>query len=160
MAILDSLRRLLDENHVHYEVHAHPVSYTARETAAVDHVPPSEMAKVVVLRGHDRLLMAVLPASHTLDLDRLRRTVGDPELRLASEREFAGAFAACEPGAVPPFGRLFGISLWVDDALGRERETVFNGGNHRETVHLAYADYVRIAKPEFGEFSHRGIVAH
>src|SRR5688572_12005663 len=85
MAILRSLKRLLDDGQVHYEVHAHPRTFTARETAAADHVPPSEMAKVVVLRGHDRFLMAVMPASHVLDLERLRETVGDRELTLASE---------------------------------------------------------------------------
>jgi Ala-tRNA(Pro) deacylase len=100
--------------------------------------------------------MAVLPASHTLDLERLRETTGEPGLRLAAEREFADAFPDCEPGAIPPFGQLFGMPVWVDDSLGRERETVFNGGNHRETVHLAYQDFVRLAKPQFGEFSRRG----
>ena len=155
MAILQGLQRLLDDNHVRYEVHAHRRAFTATDTAAADHVAPSEMAKVLVLRGGERFLMAVLPASHTLDLDRLRATVGDTELRLASEREFADAFPACEPGAIPPFGQLFGMPVWVDDSLGRERETVFNGGNHRETVHLAYQDFVRLAKPEFGEFSRR-----
>jgi len=158
MAILKSLQRLLDDNHVRYEVHAHPRSFTAKETAAADHIPPSEMAKVLVLKARDQFLMAVLPASHTLDVDRLRDTVGDEELRLASEREFAGAFPACEPGAIPPFGQLFDMPLWVDDSLGRERETVFNGGNHRETVHIAYQDFVRLAKPHFGEFSRRGDV--
>jgi Ala-tRNA(Pro) deacylase len=160
MAILRDLKRLLDENHVDYEVHAHPRAFTAKETAAADHVPPSEMAKVLVLRGQDRFLMAVLPASHVLDLDRLREAVGDAELRLASEREFVDVFPTCEPGAIPPFGQLFDMPVWVDDSLGRERETVFNGGNHNETVHLAYKDFVRLAKPQFGEFSRRGDVAH
>ena len=159
MAILRSLKRLLDDGQVQYEVHAHPRTFTAKETAAADHVPPSEMAKVVVLRGHDRFLMAVMPASHMLDLDRLRETVGDRELTLASEREFADAFPSCEVGAIPPFGQLFGMPLWVDDSLGREKETVFNAGNHQETVHLAYRDFVRLAKPQFGEFSRRGDVA-
>ena len=159
MAILRSLKRLLDDGQVHYEVHAHPRTFTAKETAAADHVPPSEMAKVVVLRGHDRFLMAVMPASHMLDLERLRETVGDRELTLASEREFADAFPSCEVGAIPPFGQLFGMPLWVDDSLGREKETVFNAGNHQETVHLAYRDFVRLAKPQFGEFSRRGDVA-
>ena len=156
MAIMQSLQRLLDDNRVHYEVHRHPTSFTAKETAAADHVPPSEMAKVVVLKSGDRFLLAVLPATHTLDVDLIRETAGDARLRLASEREFADAFADCEPGAIPPFGQLFGMPMWVDDSLGREREMVFNAGNHRETVHLAYADFVRLAKPEFGEFSRRG----
>jgi len=156
MAILQSLQRLLDDNRVHYEVHAHRRTFTARETAAADHVPPSEMAKVVVLKTDDRFLLAVLPATHTLDVDLLRETVGDDHLRLASEREFVDAFRECEPGAIPPFGQLFDVPMWVDDSLGREREMVFNAGTHRETVHLAYDDFVRLAKPEFGEFSRRG----
>jgi len=157
MAIMQSLQRLLDDNRVRYEVHAHSRSFTAKETAAADHVPPSEMAKVVVLKSGERFLLAVLPATRTLDLDILRETVGDAKLRLASEREFADVFAGCEPGAIPPFGQLFGMPTWVDDSLGRERELVFNAGNHRETVHLAYEDFVRLAKAEFGEFSRRGV---
>jgi Ala-tRNA(Pro) deacylase len=158
MAILQSLKRLLDDNHVAYEVHTHRLTFTAKDTAVADGVPSSEMAKVLVLRGHDRLVLAVVPASRTLELDRLRETVGDPELRFASEREFTDAFPACEPGAIPPFGGLFDMPVWVDDSLGREKETVFNGGNHRETVHIAYQDFVRLAKPQFGEFSRRGDV--
>jgi Ala-tRNA(Pro) deacylase len=157
MAIMQSLQRLLDDNRVRYQVHAHPTSFTAKETAAADHVPPSEMAKVVVVKSDERFLLVVLPATHTLDLDLLRETVGDAKLRLASEGEFADAFADCEPGAIPPFGQLFDMPTWVDDSLGREREMVFNAGNHRETVHLAYGDFVRLAKAEFGEFSRRGV---
>jgi len=104
MAILWSLQRLLDDHHVPYEVHAHPRAFTARETAVADRVPPSEMAKVLVLKSRERFLMAVIPASRTLDVDRLRDTVGDDELRLASEDEFVDEFPACEPGAIPPFG--------------------------------------------------------
>ena len=159
MAIMHSLQRLLDDSRVRYEVHAHPTSFTARQTAAADHVPPSEMAKVLVLTSEERFVLAVLPATHTLDIDLLRETVGDSTLRLASEHEFAEAFVECELGAIPPFGRLFGMPTWVDDSLGREREMVFNAGNHRETVHLAYDDFVRLAKPEFGGFSRRGDVA-
>jgi Ala-tRNA(Pro) deacylase len=155
MAILSSLQRLLDANHVPYEVHAHRTAMTAAEIAAADHVPRSEVAKVVVLRSGERFLLAVLPAGRQLDLDRFRTLAGDPELRLASEGEFAGIFPACELGAIPPIGDLWGLPVWVDDALGREAETVFSGGNHHETVHVAYRDFVRLAKPTFGEFSRR-----
>jgi Ala-tRNA(Pro) deacylase len=56
---------------------------------------------------------------------------------------------------MPPFGDLFGMPLWVDDSLGRETQTVFNAGNHRETVHIAFQDFVRLARPEFGAFTRR-----
>ena len=155
MAILPSLQRLLDGNHIPYQVHTHRPAMTAAELADADHVPPSEVAKVVVLRSGERFLLAVLPAARQLDLARLRALTGDPELRLATETDFADVFPACELGAIPPIGELFGVPVWVDDSLGRETETVFSGGNHHETVHLAYRDFVRLAKPVFGEFSIR-----
>lgn len=128
---------------------------TAAELARADHVPPSEVAKTLVLRSGDRWILAVLPATRHLDLPRLRELAGDPQLRLASESELAGLFPMCELGAVPPIGPLWGVPVWVDDALGREAETVFTGGNHHETVHLAYRDFVRLTRPSFGAFSTR-----
>ena len=155
MAILSSLQQFLDAHHVPYQVHAHRTAMTAAEIAAADHVPASEVAKVVVLRSGGRFLLAVLPATRHLDLDRLRVLADDPELRLASEDEFAGLFPACELGAIPPIGELWGLPVWVDDSLGREAETVFSGGTHHEAVHVPYRDFVRVAKPMFGEFSRR-----
>ena len=158
MAIVSSLQRLLDANQVRYEVHAHRKAMTAAEIAMADHVSPSEVAKVVVLRSGEGFLLAVLPAARHLDLERLRMLAGDPQLRLASEGEFADIFPACELGAIPPIGELWDLPVWVDDSLGREAETVFSGGNHRETVHVAYRDFVRLARPTFGEFSRRAPV--
>src|SRR5262245_60410047 len=156
MAILASLQRLLDGNHVPYEVHSHRSAMTAAELAAADHVPPSEVAKTVVLRSGERCLLAVLPATRHLDIKTLRTLADDPKLRLATESELAGLFPGCELGAIPPISDLWGAPVWVDDSLGREDETAFSGGNHHETVHLAYRDFVRIAKPTFGAFSARG----
>ena len=155
MAILSSLQRLLDAKDVRYEVHAHRRAMTAAEVAAADHVPPSEVAKVVVLRSGERFVLAVLPAARRLDVERLRALAGDPELRVAREGEFAGVFPACELGAIPPIPELWGLPVWVDDALGREAETVFSAGTHRDAVHIAYRDFIRLAQPTFGEFSMR-----
>jgi Ala-tRNA(Pro) deacylase len=156
MAILPSLQRLLDGHRVPYEVHSHRRAMTAAELASADHVPPSEVAKTVVLRAGERFLLAVMPATRHLDLERLRALASDPDLRLATEAEFASVFAACELGAIPPIGALWGVPVWVDDSLGREAETVFSAGNHHEAVHVAYRDFVRIANATFGEFSTRG----
>jgi Ala-tRNA(Pro) deacylase len=155
MAILANLQRLLDGQRIPYEVHSHRSAMTAAELARADHVPPSEVAKTVVLRSGDRWLLAVLPATRHLDLTRLRELAGDPLLRLASEDELEGLFPTCELGAIPPIGDLWGLPVWVDDALGREAETVFTGGSHHETVHLAYRDFVRLTRPNFGAFSIR-----
>ena len=153
--MLPRLKQLLEAEHVPYQVHPHRVAYQATAVAAADHVPASEMAKVLVLRSDRQFVMAVLPATRDLELQRLRDLVGDPRLVLADETEFASLFPGCETGAMPPFGDLFGMPLWVDDSLGREEETVFNAGNHRETVHISYRDFVRLAHPEFGDFGRR-----
>jgi Ala-tRNA(Pro) deacylase len=153
MAMMERLKQFLDSSHVPYELHEHAPANTATAVAAADHVPCSEMAKVVLLRAGTHYVMAVVPASRRLDLVRTRDAVEEPGLELAAESELVQLFPDCEKGAMPPFGNLFGIPVWVDDALGRESETVFNAGNHRETVHMAYADFVRLAKPSFGALS-------
>jgi Ala-tRNA(Pro) deacylase len=151
--MMERLKQYLDTNRVSYRVHRHSRANTATAVAAADRVPPSEMAKVVLLRCGERYLMAVLPASRRLDLERVRTAIGEPDVELADEREVSEVFPDCETGAMPPFGNLFGMPVWVDDALGRESETVFNAGNHRETVHMAYRDFVRLAHASFGELA-------
>ena len=57
-----------------------------------------------------------------------------------------------------PFRGLYLSADQAADSLGREAEPVFSGGNHHEAVHLAYRDFVRLAKPTFGAFSTRAPV--
>lgn len=153
MAMMARLREFLEMHHVPYEVHEHEQALTATAVAEADGVPQSEMAKVVMLRSARHYLMTVIPACRRLDLERVRSVTEERDLEIASEAELAGLFPECETGAMPPFGNLFGIPVWVDDALGRETETVFNAGNHCETVHMAYADFVRLVHPSFGELA-------
>jgi len=150
MAMMARLREFLETHHVPYELHRHKHAFTATAVAEADRVPKSEMAKVVMLRSARHYLMTVIPACQRLDLERVRAATDEQDLEMASEDELSGLFPDCETGAMPPFGNLFGIPVWVDDALGRETETVFNAGNHRETIHMAYADFVRLVHPSFG----------
>ena len=153
MPILRKLREFLDANRVSYEVHFHRPAFTAQEVAAADHVPGREMAKVVIVEGGGDYLMAVLPAPYHVALGRLAKAAGTPGLRLATEPEFAGAFPGCEPGAMPPFGNLYGVPVWVDESLTRDDKIVFNAGNHEQTVRMAYADFARLVQPRVAPFS-------
>ena len=145
--VLRKLKEFLDANRVPYEVRSHRTAYTAQEIAAEEHIPGREMAKVVMLRDGRDYLMAVLPAPYHVGLDRLRRATRRPGLRLASEAEFARIFPECDPGAMPPFGNLYGMSVWVDEELARDDEIAFNAGNHAETVHMKYGDFARLVHP-------------
>jgi Ala-tRNA(Pro) deacylase len=147
MPILTRLKEFLDGNNVKYVSMTHAPAYTAQEIAAAQHVPGEEFAKVVIARAGGRFVMAVLEAPQRLDLDKLARQLPEKQAALASENEFKGLFPQCEPGAMPPFGNLFGLEVFVDRDLERDEEIVFQAGTHRDTVRMAYADFVRLVRP-------------
>jgi Ala-tRNA(Pro) deacylase len=147
MPILAKLKEFLDANGVRYTVGAHPTAYTAQQVADAEHIPAREMAKVVVVRDGRAYLMVVLPAPYHVALERLEKATGRADLRLATESEFVALFSGCEPGAMPPFGNLYGIPVWVDESLARDDVIAFNAGNHQQTVHMQYADFARLVQP-------------
>lgn len=139
---------LLEREHVHYEVLHHPRTYTAQGAAAALHVRGREFAKAVILKTDDgRLVMAVVPAPRPVDLAAAAHALG-ARVSLAPEDEFLRQFEDCEPGAEPPFGTLYGMSVCVDESLRRERDIVFNAGNHDEAIRMRYGDFERIVHPE------------
>ena len=152
MPILGKLKEFLDANRVAYEVRTHTPAVTAQEIAAAPHVPGREMAKVVILRSGSEFLMAVLPAPYLVDVQALAKAAGRPDIKLATESEFADLFPQCERGAMPPFGNLYGLPVWVDGSLARDKEIWFNAGTHDQTVHMAYADFVRVVQPKIATF--------
>ena len=155
MPILGKLKEFLDANRVAYEVRTHIPAFTAQEIAAAQHVPGREMAKVVILRAGGEFLMAVLPAPYLVDVQALAKAAGKPDLKLAAESDFAALFPQCERGAMPPFGNLYGLPVWVDGSLARDKEIWFNAGTHDQTVHMAYADFVRVVQPKVATFGRR-----
>lgn len=140
-------KEYLDEQGVRYETVTHPTTYTSQETAAEAHVPGRHFAKAVAVRIDDRLALAVLPATDQVDLDKLRNSVGAQSVELASENDFADRFPGCEVGAMPPFGNLFEMEVFVSPHLAEADEIAVNAGTHSEVVKLAYADFARLVKP-------------
>ncbi|MDR7518590.1 MAG: YbaK/EbsC family protein [Armatimonadota bacterium] len=149
----ERLEAYLREQGVRYEVTPHPEAYTAQEIAAVEHVPGRQFAKVVIADVDGQQVMLVLPAASRVDLVRLRVALGAKVARLAREEEFAAKFPDCETGAMPPFGNLYGMPVYMDRRLHEQPRVVFNACSHRETISLATADYVRLAGPKVIEFT-------
>lgn len=148
MPVLTKLREFLDQNKVAYEVLSHRQAFTAQEVAEAQHVPGKEVAKVVILRSGAQFVMVVLPAPYALDLERARRAIGQPDLVFASEIEFSNLFPQCEPGAMPPFGNLYDMAVWVDETLLGDEMIVFNAGTHTQTIRMRYADFARLVQPK------------
>jgi Ala-tRNA(Pro) deacylase len=141
------LHQLLDANHVDYQTIAHPTAYTAQETAALAHVSGHELAKTVIVNIDGALAMVVQNASSMVPLGRLRAATGAQDVQLASEREFRDRFPDCELGAMPPFGNLYGMDVFVTEALAQDERIAFNAGTHTELIRLRYADFAKLAQP-------------
>jgi Ala-tRNA(Pro) deacylase len=147
------LREYLDEAGVKYVTLQHSKAFTAAEIAASAHVPGRELAKTVVVELDGEMAMAVLPANQWVDVLELRDVTGASEVRLASESEFKDRFPGCEVGAMPPFGNLWDMPVYVDDRLAEDEEIAFNAGSHTELVRMRWADYVRLVHPRITEFA-------
>jgi len=91
--------------------------------------------------------MAVLPASAHVDIPRLRQITGRAGLDLAREAEFSRLFPDCDVGAMPPFGRLYGVEVYLDRSLAESNEIVFEGGTHHEEIRMPVTEYLRIERP-------------
>jgi Ala-tRNA(Pro) deacylase len=147
------LKEFLDSNKVKYVTISHSMAYTATEIAASAHIPEKELAKTVVLKIDGKMAMAVLSASHKIDFDRLKGTLGAGSVELASEVEFKDRFSDCDIGAMPPFGNLYGMEVFVADSLAEDKEIAFNAGSHTELIKLSYGDFERLVKPKVVTFS-------
>ncbi len=149
----ERLEAYLREHKVRYAVTPHQEAYTAQEVAAAEHVPGRQVAKVVMANADGRLVMLVLPAPARVDLVRLRTALKAKMVRLAGEEEFTSVFPDCDVGAMPPFGNLYNVPVYMDRSLGDAPQIVFNAGTHRETMTVAAADYQRLAGPTIIEFA-------
>ena len=148
MAILKKLKMVLDEAKVPYEVYNHALAYTAQEIAARQHVSGNELAKVVMIEADDQLVMGVIRGNDKIALHVVEESLNVRHARLATEDEFIARFPECEVGAMPPFGHLFGLSVYVDPALAKDEYIYFNAGNHVQTVRLRYQDFARLVQPQ------------
>ncbi|MAE63978.1 MAG: deacylase [Phycisphaeraceae bacterium] len=144
---MQKLRKFLDENGVKYVTMSHSPAYTAQEIAAAAHVPGRELAKTVMVKIDGRMAMVVLPATQKIDFEVLREATGVDHVELASEREFADRFPDCELGAMPPFGNLFDMDVYVAETLTDDEEIAFNAGAHTELIKVYFVDFERLVRP-------------
>jgi Ala-tRNA(Pro) deacylase len=147
------LKAFLDENNVRYVTIKHSSAYTSQEIASSAHVSGKEFAKTVMIKIDNEMAMAVLPASYQVDFKLLNEIFKDQKVELATESEFKNLFPDCEVGAMPPFGHLYSMEVFVAEALRDNKEIVFNAGSHKELIRMDYEDYEKLAEPKILKFS-------
>lgn len=143
----------LDQNKVKYITIKHSLAFTAQETAASAHIPGKSMAKTVMINIKGKLAMAVLPASNKINFPELKGSLGIDSVKLAHENEFLNMFPDCEVGAMPPFGNLYGMDVYVAKSLTENEEIAFNSCSHSELIQMKYKDFERLVQPKVFEFS-------
>src|SRR6266513_6318075 len=146
MEIPKQLIECLKENKVSYEVLHHPEAVTAQRIAQAEHVKGRHHAKVVMVKSGEQHLMTVLPADHQIDLEKVGKAIGKTA-SLDREEEFKSLFPDCATGAMPPFGNLYGLPMYVDERLAQEEYIVFEAGTHTDAIKLSYHDYEKMVKP-------------
>jgi len=154
---LRKLKEFLDSHSIKYVTIAHSQAFTAQEIAATAHIPGRELAKTVMVKIDRKMAMAVVPASYRVDFDLLKQAAGANRVGLASEQEFKDLFPECEVGAMPPFGNLYGMEVFVAESLAENEEIAFNAGSHTELIRMAYKDFETHVKPKVAKISSKPV---
>jgi len=153
MPMSQKVQEYLDSKNIRFELLPHYPAFPAQKTAQSLHVSGKHFAKSVILHADGRLVMAVLPASHRLNLHDLRQELEAHRLEMAPESEVEKICGDCELGAFPPFGHFYGMDTWVDRTLAQSEEIVFNAGTHTEAIRMKYADFVKLESPRMASFA-------
>ncbi len=147
------LKEYLDKHKVPYIIVTHSQSFTAQQIAASAHIPGKNMVKTVMVMINGQMAMAVLPASYYVDFNLLKEITGEENVRLASEMEFKDMFPDCEVGAMPPFGNLYNLEVFVARVLKDDDEIAFNAGTHTEIIQMSYRDFEKLVRPKVLKFA-------
>ena len=144
---IKKVKDYLDNNNIKYVIISHSPAYTSLEVAASAHVPGNLLAKTVMVKIDGRMTMVVLPSSYKIDFNLLKELTTAKKIELADEDEFKSMFPNCEVGAMPPFGNLYKMEVYVAESLTKGEEIAFAAGSHSELIKLAYNDFKKLVKP-------------
>jgi Ala-tRNA(Pro) deacylase len=147
------LDEFLIQRRIPFERMYHQPAFTADRVAQYLHVPGKDVAKTVLLRTPHGYVLAVLPATHHVDLDQVKRDLGEESVEMATEQEIEQLFQDCERGAMPPFGSLYQLPTIVDDALAKDEKIVFEAQNHEEAIRMTFHDFAELERPRIGHFA-------
>lgn len=153
MPIPQAIKSYLYDNKVGFEAIHHQRDYTAQQTAADTHTKGKDFAKTVILFVDNKYCMAVVPAIYQVDLEKFKKQVNAKEVSLASEEEIKSICSDCEVGAMPPFGPLYDLPVYVSHHLAEDHMITFNGGTHEDVIRMRYKDLEELVKPTVSDIT-------
>jgi Ala-tRNA(Pro) deacylase len=147
------VKKYLDDEGIKYVSIQHSPAFTMQEVAESTHLPGNQMAKTVIVELDGQMAMAVLPANRKIIAQDLKDVTGSERVKFASEQDFLKRFPDCEIGAMPPFGNLYDMEVFVAESLTRNEEIAFNAGSHTEVIKMSFADFERLVHPKVLAFT-------
>ena len=153
MAKLSDVIEYLKRNNAPYEVIDHAPAYSAHEVALASHVLEKDLAKTLIVYADGKYFMFIMPADHRIVDHQLHEIVGGKHIHLATEEDLQQLFPDCEIGAMPPFGNLYALPVFVDNSLTGDEMITFNACSHTRSIRMKMADFQRLVKPTVAEFS-------
>ena len=149
----ERLQEFLKARRAEYQLITHTGGVTAQEQAAASHTSGWSWAKVVMVKERDGFVMALLPACCVLDLNRLKGFIGHGEIRLATAEEIGRVVPDCGPGAIPPFGALHGLRVFIDRALIIAPEITMPAGDLTTAIRMRATEFRRLSDFKEGDFA-------
>jgi Ala-tRNA(Pro) deacylase len=151
MQVFDKIKALLDSNNIKYEVMNHEPTFTSEQSARARGTEMKQGAKALVMKTDDAYIMAVLSAAKKVDSAKLREVANTTNLHFV-DKDKVFELTGCKVGAVPPFGNLFGLKVFVDISLGENEIIAFNAGSNSRSIKMRYEDYIKLVLPKAADF--------
>ena len=144
----------LNAKHIQFSMIYHAPTESAQMAACAMHLPGKEVAKAVALQAGSREILAVLPASYRINFEKLSAITG-VEVRLMDEEAYSELFPDCERGVIPAFGELYGVPVYLDEALAEDPEIILSAGTYHDSVRMGNVDFVHLAEPQICSFAEK-----
>ncbi|HYL82630.1 MAG TPA: YbaK/EbsC family protein [Candidatus Angelobacter sp.] len=154
MLMPERLQSHLRVKHVAYSMIFHPPTNSAQMPASAMHLPGKEVAKAVALQAGNREILAVLPASYRVNFEKLS-TITGADVRLMDEEAYSELFPDCERGVIPAFGELYGVPVYLDEALAEDPEIILSAGTYHDSVRMGNVDFMHLAEPQICSFAEK-----
>jgi len=140
MGVATTIQDYLESHRVVFDVLEHPHTDSTLRTAEAAHISGDQLAKPVLLGDDSSYLLAIIPATHRLELDRLNQVMAR-SLEMIEEDEMEATFSDCEKGAIPAIGDAYGIDTVLDTSLSHQSDVYFESGDHEHLIHMTGEDF-------------------
>jgi Ala-tRNA(Pro) deacylase len=154
MPIIKKLEKFLEENKIQYQEVEHRTVYTAHDKAATLKTKEKAIGKTLVIKMDRDLALVLIPGNKNLDKGRLKKVVNDwrkktnqklvKNIDFASEVLMKNKIKGVKVGAVPPFGKMWKLPVFIDKALGKEKEIILNSGNYNSSLKIKQKEFKKL----------------